>query len=111
MDREREMVDKLILENALEVSGVDSETGELLYTFTPKIKDIYPELYAEHMNQVHGEIMRLWERGYVDIDFFAEEPIISLTEKALDKAEYNKLSKDERWAIEELKRISKTPEV
>lgn len=111
MDKEREMVDKLILEHALEVSGVDSETGELLYTFTPKIKDIYPELYAEHMNQVHAEIMRLWERGYVDIDFFAEEPIISLTEKALDKAEYNKLSKDERWAIEELKRISKTPEV
>jgi hypothetical protein len=111
MDKEREMVDKLILENALEVSGVDSETGELLYTFTPKIKDIYPELYAEHMNHVNSEIMKLWERGYVDIDFFIKDPSVSLTEKALDEAEYGKLSKDEQWAIEELKRIAKTPEV
>jgi hypothetical protein len=111
MDNEYEMVDKLILSNALEVSGIDSETGELLYTFTPKIKDIYPELYQEHMNHVNGEIMKLWEKGYVDIDFFAEDPLISITEKALDKTEYGKLSKDEQWAIEELKRISEVPEV
>ena len=35
-----EMINKLILDGGLEVAAVDSDSGELLYSFTPKIKEI-----------------------------------------------------------------------
>ena len=100
-------IDYLILNKALEVAGVDSKTGELLYAFTPKIKEIMPELYHEHMNHVNSEIMTMWEKGFVDVDFFAKEPIVTLTEKAFNQEEISKLSQEHRWALEEMKRLMK----
>lgn len=111
MDETSKLVNEMILSNALEISGVDSESGELLYTFTPKIKDLYPELYKEHLNHVNNEIMNLWEKGFLEIDFLEDEPLVSLASKALDPAEYSNLSKDEQWTVEELKRIAKVREV
>ena len=106
MNSEDGMIDDLILQGALEVVGVDSEDGSLLYSFTSKMKDLMPELYNSHMNQVNSEILSLWERGYVDIDFLSEDPIITLTSKSFDHTETSKLNKREKWSIEELKRIS-----
>jgi hypothetical protein len=104
---DQDAIDYLILNKALEVAGVDSKTGELLYAFTPKVKDIMPELYHEHLNHVNSEIMRMWEKGFVNVDFFAEEPVVTLTEKAFDQAEISKLSQDNQWALEEMKRLMK----
>ena len=103
---ENEMIEKLILEGALEVAGVDSEDGSLLYSFTPKIEQVMPELYHDHMNSVNTEILSLWERGYVDIDFLSKDPIITLAEKSFNDIEVSKLTKREKWSIEELKRLS-----
>ena len=103
---ENEMIEKLILEGALEVAGVDSEDGSLLYSFTSKIEQVMPELYHDHLNRVNAEILSLWERGYVDIDFLAKEPVVTITNKSFDNAEVSKLSKREKWSIEELKRLS-----
>ena len=103
---ENEMIEKLILEGALEVAGIDSEDGSLLYSFTPKIKEIMPELYYDHMDSVNSEILSLWERGYVDIDFFSNDPIVKLNSKSFNPIEISKLNKSERWSIEELKRLS-----
>ena len=69
---ENEMIEKLILEGGLEVAGLDSENGSFLYSFTPKIKELMPELYNDHLNRVNSEILSLWERAYVDIDFLAK---------------------------------------
>jgi hypothetical protein len=102
---ENEMIEKLILDGGLEVAGVDSEDGSLLYSFTPKIKELMPELYDDHMNSVNAEILSLWERGYVDIDFLSKDPIVTLTEKSFDKVEVSKLTKREKWSIDELKRL------
>ncbi len=104
---ENEMIEKLILDGGLEVAGVDSEDGSLLYSFTPKIKELMPELYDDHMNAVNAEILSLWERGYVDIDFLSKDPIVTLTLKSFDEEEVFKLTKREKWSIEELKRLSK----
>lgn len=104
---DQDAIDYLILNKALEVAGVDSKTGELLYAFTPKIKDIMPELYHEHLNHVNSEIMGMWEKGFVNVDFFAEEPVVTLTEKAFNQEEILKLSKDHQWALEEMKRLMK----
>jgi hypothetical protein len=104
---ENEMIEKLILEGGIEVAGIDSEDGSLLYSFTPKIKYLMPELYHDHMNAVNSEILSLWERGYVDIDLLSKDPIVTLTPKSLDEAEISKLNKREKWSIEELKRLSR----
>lgn len=100
------MIEKLILEGALEVAGIDSEDGSLLYCFTPKIKEVMPELYHDHMNHVNSEILSLWERGYVDIDLLSNDPTVRLMPKSFDLSETSKLNKSEKWAIEELKRLS-----
>ena len=104
---DKDTVEFLILNKGLEVSGVDSDTGELLYSFTPKIRELMPELYKAHMNHVNSEIMAIWEKGFVNIDFFSEEPVVTLTDKAFDNKEISQLSKDHKWAVEEMKRMMK----
>jgi hypothetical protein len=82
-----------------------------LYVFTPKIKEIMPELYHEHINHVNNEIMGLWEKGFVNIDLMSENPIVTLTEKALDTVEVSKLDAKDQWSIEEIKRLLKHREL
>lgn len=103
---EEKLIEKLILEGGIEVAGIDSEDGSLLYAFTPKIKELMPQLYDDHMNSVNAEILSLWERGYVDIDFLSNDPVITLAPKSFNETEVSKLTKREKWSIEELKRLS-----
>jgi hypothetical protein len=100
-------IDYLILNNALEVVGIDSDTSDFLYAFTPKIKEVMPELYHEHMNSLNSEIMGLWEKGYLDVDFLQEDPMITITAKALIDSEIDKLDKQEQWSLQEIKRLMK----
>jgi len=102
---EDELIKNLILEGALEVAGVDSETGELLYGVTSIMKDIMPDLYEDHLKEVNRGLLNLWEKGYVNIDFLLPDPIVTVSEKGLDKAEVSKLTKPEIWALEEVKRL------
>lgn len=105
--KDENAVDYLILNKGLEVAGVDSKTGELLYSFTPKIKELMPELYKAHMNHVNSELMFMWEKGFVNIDFLSDDPKVTITPKAFDQEEVAKLSKDHQWAVEEMKRLTK----
>jgi len=108
---EQEIIDKLILDNALEVVGIDKSNGEFLYAFTDKIKEVMPELYEDHINFVNSEIMTLWEKGYLNLDFLQEDPVITLSDKAFVQTEIDKLTKQELWSLEEIKRLLKRPEV
>ncbi len=105
MSKEEDIIDRLVLSGGLEAAGVDSENGELLYTFTPKIKEIMPELYNEHLNDVNSEVMALWEAGYLDLDFMSDDPVITLSDKAFDELEIKKLSKRRQWSLDEIKRL------
>lgn len=111
MDETREIIDTLLLTGAMEVSGVDEKTGEFLYQFTPKLKDVMPDLYKEHLNHVNSEIMRLWEKGFVTIDLMSDSPLVRLTDKAFDNKEVAKLSKEDRYSVEEIKRILSSTEL
>jgi len=104
-NKEEGIIEKLILDGGLETVGVDQETGELLYSFTPKIKNLMPDLYNEHMTEVNSCVMNLWEKGFLEIDFFAEEPIITLSKKAFDRAAIEGLSKKDRWNLFEIIRL------
>jgi hypothetical protein len=104
-NNEDELIKNLILEGALEVAGVDSETNELLYTITPKMQEVMPDMYEDHLTQVNRDLLNLWEKGYVNIDFLLADPVVTISEKGLDKSEVAKLTKPEIWALEEVKRL------
>ena len=104
---EDELIKNLILEGALEVAGVDSENGELLYSVTPKMQEIMPDMYEDHITQVNRDILNLWEKGYVNVDFLSSNPMVTISAKGLDKNEISKLTKPEIWALEEVKRLLK----
>jgi hypothetical protein len=99
-------INKLILDGALEVSGVDSKTGELLYSFTPKLKDVSPILYKEMQDSLSRDMMFLWENGYVQMDVTVENPIVTATKKAFIQDEILKLNDYYQNVLSEFKRIS-----
>ena len=100
-----ELINNLILQGALEVAGVDSENGEFLYAITSKMKDIMPDMYEDHLKTVNRDLLNLWEKGYVNIDLFLPDPVVTISEKGMDKNEISKLTKPEIWALEEVKRL------
>lgn len=102
-----EIINKLILNGGLEVSAMDQDTGEILYSFTPKIKELMPDLYEEHIQTVNQEVMNLWEKGFLEIDLFQSDPMITITEKALNKKYVGTLSKQEQWSLLEIIRLLK----
>jgi hypothetical protein len=104
---EDQLIEKLILDGGLEAVAIDQESGELLYSFTPKIQELMPNLYNEHLNEVNANVMNLWEKGFVNVDFFAQDPLITLTEKAIDSKSISELSKQERWNLFEVIRLLK----
>jgi hypothetical protein len=106
-----DVIEQLILAGAIEVAGVEEGSGELLYVFTPKMKDVSPLLYRDHLNFVNGEIMALWEKGFVNVDLLSEEPVVTLTQKAFIPDAIDNLSKQQRWSLEEIKRLLKKREV
>jgi hypothetical protein len=106
-----QIVDNLILEGGIEFAGIDGETGEMLYSLTPKIKDLMPDLYEEHINFINNELMALWEKGFIDIDFLSDDPLIYISDKSHDNDEVMKLSKEERWSLRELKRTIESQEL
>lgn len=103
-EAEKEIIEYLLLNGALEAAGI-SETGEPLYNFTPKLKYVLPELYEEHMKHVNSELMRLWEKGFIDMDLFADSPVVKLAPKAFNNDELAKLSDQDQFAVKEIKRI------
>ena len=106
-NNEDELIENLILQGALEVAGVDSENGEFLYAITSRMKEVMPDLYEDHLKTVNRDLLNLWEKGYVNIDFFLPDPVVTISEKGLDKSEISKLTKPEIWALEEVKRLLK----
>lgn len=100
------MIDKMILEGVIEISGVDGENGELLYSFTPKLKDKYPVIYREMQTSLSKEMMDLWADGFVTMDVTLENPLVGLTKKAFDNKEVEKLDKGLQHSLKELKRIT-----
>lgn len=98
-------IDRLILNGGLEVAGIDIETGEPLYNFTEKLIDVSPELYKEVSQYFSNEAMSLWSEGFLDMDVTEKNPMVSLTPKALDEKEVEKLTKDKQYTLKEIIRV------
>lgn len=101
-------IEGLILSGALEVAAVDVESGEILYQFTDKLKDIMPELYNEHLNFVNAEVLYFWERGFLTIDdITSDNPIVRVSQKSLDVEQVKALPRDKQRSLAEIMRILK----
>lgn len=97
---EAEFIERLILEGAVEVSGIDSKTGEFLYNFTPKLEELYPELHRINLKYFEEMTLSLWEKGFLNIDMLSSSPLVSLNEKALDEEARKELSQEELASLD-----------
>jgi hypothetical protein len=57
------MIEHLILQNALEISGIDKDTGEMLYSITDKLKEVNPKLYDQLRKQYEQHMFELIDMG------------------------------------------------
>ena len=96
----------LLDKGAVELTGMD-EDGEPTYRFTEKLKDVNPELYNLHVSMLNTEVMALWEKGFVDMNMFEENPTVYLTKKAFIRNEVAKLNPQLQGFVKELKRMFK----
>lgn len=103
--KDEKIMDYLILNGALEFAGIDSSTGEILYNITPKMKEVMPDLYAQQANFVNEQLMALWEKGFVDMDILSDSPVVKLNNRAYDDSAIKELSYQEKWSLQEIKRI------
>ena len=100
-----EIIDDLILKGALEFVGVDPETGEPLYRPTDILKSIDPELSKDMSSYFSATTMKLWEKGFIDMDVTIADPLVKLAEKSFDVEAINSLAKDERLIVQEIIRV------
>jgi len=100
-DDDIELIDTLILEGALVISGVD-DNGEILYRITDRLRDLAPELYAEFMNMIQHSVMSLWEQGFIDMDVTVTNPLVTPREKALDAEAVARLGEADQKTLEAL---------
>jgi hypothetical protein len=105
MDPIDQTIEALILSGAVEAVGVDPKTNEPLYKFNSSIEKIMPELYQEHLNEVNHDIMALWEEGFLDIDLLSDDPLVTLTDKAFNDDEIEKIPIELQVSIIEIKRL------
>lgn len=102
MENEDKLIEDLILKGALEVTGIDIDTGEPLYNFTEKLKDVDPYLHREVFTFFSTEAISLWQKGFLDMDVTEENPEVRLTPKALDQIEVMKLDKDKQFTLKQI---------
>jgi hypothetical protein len=82
MDQD-EFFDYLILQGAVEPAGLDPVTGEMLYSFTDKLKEVNEKMFNKAMDTFHHDITQLWELGFLNINWLDDNPLVTVTEKAL----------------------------
>jgi len=99
-----EYIAKLILSGAIEFAGIDSDTGEMLYSATGKLKEQNPEMYDRFNDLFYQEIMKLWELGFLELNVLEANPTVHLLKKAFDVQEIEKLDINHRNALKDILR-------
>lgn len=57
------MMEHLILVGALEISGVDSNTGEMIYSITDILKDVHPQMYEDLSREFKTKMFEMIDAG------------------------------------------------
>lgn len=102
---EFDIVDNLILNGGLEFAGNDSETGEPMYRPTERLKEIDSKLNDELSIYFSDVTLKLWEKGFLDMDITERDPVVKLGPNAFDAMLVKSLDKDQRVIMEEIIRV------
>jgi hypothetical protein len=105
MSDDQDIIANLILTGALEVAGIDIDTGEPLYNFTSKLQDVSPDLHNEMSTYFSRETMALWQHGFIAMDITQQDPEIKILPKAFNKKEVSKLTDENKYSLKEIIRI------
>ena len=106
-DDSDEVLEKLILDGMVEFAGLDKKTGEMLYSFTEKAAESNPNFVEDVLNSQIKDIYRLWELGFLNMNIMEPNPLVKITEKALDEKEIDMLPTQLRLALEQIVEISR----
>lgn len=99
---EFDKIEGMILNGSLEVSGIDMQSGDVLYQFTDQFKNKEPELHNEFSRYFHQQMMSLWQKGFIEMDVTEQNPIVVITEKALVLEDVKDLDTDEQTSLTEV---------
>jgi hypothetical protein len=105
MSDEDKIFDNLVLTGGLKFSGKDPETGENMYVRTEMLKDIDPNLDRELSVYFSDIAMKLWGKGFIDMDVTSANPIITLNKRSLDIEKIESLESEEKIALKQIIKI------
>lgn len=97
-----EMLEKLILEGSVEPAGIDSETGDMLYSFTSKLLELHPDIFNSLIDAHVREIHALWERGFVEMDITSLNPLVIVLPKSFIPEEVAKLPANLQFSLRQI---------
>ncbi len=97
-----EFFNELLESGAVELSALD-ENGNPLYSFTEKILSLHPGLADKIQNAFHNDMMMLWQLGFLEMDITLVNPTVSLTSKAVDEKELDKLPYELKITLQTIK--------
>ena len=97
-------IDELILKGIIEVSSINSETGEFLYNFTDKVYDLLPSLMEDNIASLQEDILYFVDNGFLEM-LEDDETRVRLTPKAFNKEAIADLPDDKQRALASLKRF------
>ena len=94
-----EMLEHLILQGYVEAAGIDSDTGDMVYSFTDLAKTEMPQLEKQFEEEFHKNLMFFWQAGILDMNVYEENPIIKLNGAAITQDFMDSLSFERKQAL------------
>jgi hypothetical protein len=96
---DEEMLEGLILRGYVEPAGMDTKTGEMLYSFTDLAKYEMPDLEKQFEEAFHKNIMFFWQAGALDMNVYEENPIIRINPLAFEQSFIDSLTTEQSMAL------------
>jgi len=81
---EEDLMSKMLELGLVEIHGMDPITNEITYILTEKCKELFPELFEEHMSHVNQIAFDLWKKGYIEMTFDADGVPLVMLRKDID---------------------------
>lgn len=94
-----QFIEYLIEEGCMEVTGIEP-SGEFLFSVTPKMEEIFPEIWDEIMSFSNQLVYELWQKDLVDVIFNSNgETLVTVNDNTLKYKEYE-LNEEQELMIE-----------
>ena len=100
--RAKELIEMMLELGALEILGSDKKSESFTYSITPKMKELIPEFFEEHLKFINEIAFTLWNKGYVEIYFEESGPLVMLKESINYPSIMDSLEHEERLFIESM---------